>query len=96
MCTVYFGRFKARNAFIGYQNDTPATVVFQASNQLQHLKMKRGERKWEGFEQASVLGNIPLDELEEIEGSTLWKQAVSHQKCYCGNENSSEVLYGVV
>ena len=82
---IYFARFKARNAFIGYQKDTPATVVFQASNQLQRQKMRQGQRKWEGLEQVSILGDIPVDELtEEVEGSTLWKQAVSYQK-YCEN-----------
>ena len=41
--------------------------------------MKRGHfKEWEGLKEASVLGNIQLDELmEEEENSDIWKQAVS-------------------
>ena len=29
-----FGRFRAQDAFVGYQVDTPASVIFQATQQL--------------------------------------------------------------
>ena len=59
-------------------------MVFQATNQLQHLqKTRQGQRKWEGLEQVTILGDIQLDELmEEVEGSTVWKQAVSYHNYY--------------
>ena len=35
---LLFGRFTERDTFIGYQDDTPASVVFQATQQLKDEK----------------------------------------------------------
>ena len=71
-------RFKQGNAFVGYQKDTPAAVVFQATIQLQNMMERKHFKEWEGLKEASVLGNIHLDELMEEEvNSGIWKQAVS-------------------
>ena len=69
-------RFKGKNAFIGYQKDTPAAIIFQATKQLQSLK-KMGENpsRWEWLEQA---GKLPQDGLvEEDEDSERWKEVAS-------------------
>ena len=36
MIGIISARFGASDAFVGYQNDTPASVVFQASQQVRH------------------------------------------------------------
>ena len=73
------GNFKEGHAFIGYQEDTPAAVVFQASRQLKGLK-KGPYRRLESLQESSVLGDIPLEEvIAEHKGSDRWKLAVSIQ-----------------
>ena len=53
-------------------------MVFQATIQLQNMMEGEYFKELEGLKQASVLGNIPLEELmEEEENSDIWKQAVS-------------------
>ena len=74
---VWCVRFKESDAFVGYQKDVAAAVVFQASNQLRKrltggLRQLR-ESAWE----RGLLGDHPLDQLaEEEEGSEAWKNAV--------------------
>ena len=73
-------RFKESDAFVGYQKDVAAAVVFQASNQLS--KWLRGgasgrRQLWESALERGLLGDHPLDQLaEEKEGSETWKNAV--------------------
>ena len=63
-------KFTEGDAFIGYQKDTPAAVVFQATHQLE----REGPLVWERTEPVSVLG--PRAE-EEEEASHVWKENVS-------------------
>ena len=63
-------KFTEGDAFIGYQKDTPAAVVFQATHQLG----REGLAVWERTEPVSVLG--PRAE-EEEEASHVWKENVS-------------------
>ena len=56
-------------------------MVFQATIQLQDMIKGEYFKDLEGLKQASVLGNIPLEELvEEEENSDVWKQAVSFDR----------------
>ena len=62
------------SAFIGYQKDTPAAVVFQATKKLKQKEL--GSAHW--WKSAAYLGQIPPARLmEEKEGSELWKEAVN-------------------
>ena len=71
------GGFKEGHAFIGYQKDTPAAVVFQASRQLKRLR-KGPYWRLESLQECSVFRDISLEELAtEEKGSELWKLAVS-------------------
>ena len=38
--------FTSKDAFVGYQNDTPASVVFQATEQLQHYCDDVDSEEW--------------------------------------------------
>ena len=69
------GNFEEGHAFIGYQRDTPAAVVFQASKQLN--KLGKG-LLWKSFTVSDILGDVRPEELRnEDEGSNMWKDAVS-------------------
>ena len=71
------GGFKEGHAFIGYQKDTPAAVVFQASRQLKRLR-KGPYWRLESMQEYSVFQDISLEELAmEEKGSELWKLTVS-------------------
>ena len=73
---MYRGRkFTEGDAFIGYQKDTPAAVVFQATHQLE----REGPAVWERTEPVSVLGPRAVEE-EEGEASQVWKENV---RCMC-------------
>ena len=68
--------FKEGHAFIGYQKDTPAAVVFQASKQLK--KFRKG-LSMNRLIESGILGDIPAEELvREAKDSDMWKDAVSH------------------
>lgn len=70
------GNFKEGHAFIGYQKDTPAAVVFQASKLLK--KFRKG-LSMSMLTESSILGNIPPGEIRnEDKGSDTWKDAVRH------------------
>ena len=71
------GGFKEGHAFVGYQKDTPAAVVFQASRQLKRLR-KAPYWRLESMQEYSIFREISLEELaEEEKGSNLWKIAVN-------------------
>ena len=73
--------FKEGHAFIGFQKDTPAAVVFQASKQL---KMFRKRLSMNILTDSGILGDIPSGELvKEKKDSDMWKDAVSHQVFVC-------------
>ena len=74
-------RFTRGDAFVGYQKDTPAAVVFQASNFLRRLREEDDEdiihRKSEVLARAGILEKIPLSVLRDREGITEhWRDAV--------------------
>ena len=69
------GNFEEGHAFIGYQKDTPAAVVFQASKQL---KKYRNGLSMSRLSESGILGDIPTKELvKEAKDSDMWKDAVS-------------------
>ena len=78
------GKFTPKHAFIGYQEDTPAAVVFQASRQLKRLK-KDPYLQLSYQNESLIFGDIQLEELlAEDKGSNMWKVAVSFMfKCVC-------------
>ena len=76
---IYFhsssSKFKVEEAFIGYQKDTPAAVIFKATKHCRQVK-ECGSGK--GILMPSVLGSISIDDLKcQKEGSEYWKNAVS-------------------
>ena len=72
------GNFEEGHAFIGYQKDTPAAVVFQASKQLK--KYRKG-LSMSRLSESGILGDIPTEELvKEARDSDMWKDAVSKKK----------------
>ena len=65
------------HAFIGYQKDTPAAVVFQASRQLKRLR-KGQQWRISSLHENRILGDVNPEELMcENKGSNVWKIAVS-------------------
>ena len=77
--------FKEKDAFVGYQKDVAAAVVFQASSQLRKMcgRWQEGEEYtsrhhlWETAWMNGLLGTYSLDELvNEKEGSDRWNEAV--------------------
>ena len=84
LCSCRGKKFARGDAFIGYQKDTPAAVVFQASNFLRRLREEDDqnviESKLEVLDRAGVLDentslNVFLDR-EAIDEQ--WKEAVRH------------------
>ena len=74
-------RFTRGDAFVGYQKDTPAAVVFQASNFLRRLREEDDESvihsKLEVLERAGILEKVPISVLRDREGITEhWRDAV--------------------
>ena len=89
LSTLYFlallrgKKFDRGDAFVGYQKDTPAAVVFQASNFLRRLREEDDDSvihsKLEVLDRAGILENVPLNVLLDREEITeLWKEAVCH------------------
>ena len=80
---LFSNRFKEKDAFVGYQKDTPAAVVFQASNQLRQYVRERdyvahSSYPWVEAWERGLLEVASVGELECMEGdSEQWKQAVS-------------------
>ena len=75
--------FKKSDAFIGFQKDTPASVIFQATNQLRlacsAIKDGSFERttKWKSILEWSGMAtdNWAIEE----ENPVSWKEAVSYE-----------------
>ena len=80
--TVFFrnDKFCPGHAFIGFQNDTPAAVIFQSTNFLRKLR-EQGEANvtgWEMVQNAGALSGVAPEELVTLqEDSEQWKDAVS-------------------
>ena len=69
-------RFKESDAFVGYQKDVAAAVVFQASIQLRN-RCKRVRSGCQQLWESALLGLCTPDELAmEQEGSDTWKKVV--------------------
>ena len=66
--------FTEGDAFIGYQEDTAAAVVFQATHQLRGEGSAVSSREWGRMEHASVPG--PKAD-EEEKHSDVWKENAS-------------------
>ena len=64
-------KFTEADAFIGYQNDTPAAVVFQATRQLEGGGLAVSHQRWERTESVNNLAE------EGVEDSQVWKESVS-------------------
>ena len=83
MCSLaYRGHtFHERDAFVGYQKDTPASVIFQASNMLKNLKCPNPNKQVDAlanFTCVRVIGdNCRKMLMNEPEGSHEWTQAVN-------------------
>ena len=76
-------KFSRRDAFVGYHKDTPATVIFQASNFLRRLSEENDENvirsKLEVLDRAGILEKVPISVLlcDSAEGITEhWRDAV--------------------
>jgi len=68
-------KFRENDAFIGFQNDTPAAVVFQATKMLKSARSLNEVRvsevmKWSQL--SPMYGHV-----DEEENQRLWKEAVS-------------------
>ena len=66
-------KFREAHAFIGYQNDTPAAVIFQATKLLRRLVDGSGGWECHHLQKAGVL-DADLSDLGEE--SPLWSQVV--------------------
>lgn len=80
------GKFSPGNAFIGFQTDTPAAIVFQMTNFLRKMREQGvgDDKMWETVHNAGVFENTTSEELAHLqEDSELWKHAVS---CLHGSE----------
>ena len=65
-------KFTEADAFIGYQNDTPAAVVFQATHQLEGGGLAVFPQRRERTE--SVINDLAE---EGVQDSQVWKENVS-------------------
>ena len=85
--------FKEEQAFIGYQKDTPAAVIFQASRQLKQLR--RGNcQELDSLQKYSIFQDIHLPTIStEQKGSYWWKLAVSCSIGLSSSLLSEHLLY---
>ena len=75
--------FKKWDAFIGYRDDTPAAVVFQANHQLQRLSQNQDlqSSEWTRFKGIGIFTEelTPARLLSEREDPGIWTEAVRIQ-----------------
>ena len=69
-------QFREEHAFIGYQKDTPAAVIFQATTLLRRLVEKPGEAERLHLQRAGVLTDDLSGLFEAGEKSPRWLEAV--------------------
>ena len=72
-------KFSPGNAFIGFQTDTPAAIIFQTTNFLRKLRDESATDAtgWETVQNAKAFEDLSLDRLAEVqEDSDQWKHAV--------------------
>ena len=82
LCVNDHSRFKEKDAFVGYENDVAAAVVFQASSQLRRVQKRYADKdissRRQLWESAWENGDGTLEELAlDNEGSNKWQEAVS-------------------
>ena len=71
----YSGRkFTEGEAFIGYQKDTPAAVVFQATHQLEREGLADSPQQRNG---TKLVNDLESRVVEEMENLQVWKENVS-------------------
>ncbi len=80
MCRT--GPFKESDAFIGYQKDTPASVIFHATNLLRKactfVKSSHVKTVHLYLQNIIMQSGLDIDHVHHIsEESTLWTEAVS-------------------
>ena len=75
--------FQERDAFIGYRNDTPAAVVFQANHQVQRLSQNQDlqSSEWNRFQDIGIFTEelTPARLLSEKDDPDVWTAAVRMQ-----------------
>ncbi len=70
-------QFREAHAFIGYQKDTPAAVIFQATNILKKLQENQGHGNCNmDAERLMRAGIISEDFVDMSQESDLWTEAV--------------------
>lgn len=79
--TIFFRneKFCPEHAFVGFQTDTPAAVIFQSTNFLRKLREQGGANVtgWEMVQNAGALSGISPEELAALgEDSEQWRDAV--------------------
>ncbi len=74
-CNFRGNHFSAAHAFIGYQKDTPAAVVFQATNLLK--KLQQNPSLSSKVEQLQTAGIISENFAGLSEDSPQWPDSVS-------------------
>ena len=73
-------KFSPGHAFIGFQTDTPAAVIFQSTTFLRRLRDQGGVDTigWKTVHSAGALQDVSPDELATLqEDSEQWKDAVN-------------------
>ena len=72
------GNFNKSHAFVGYQRDTAAAVVFQSSRQLESL-MLGNSSSLNTIKESIMFEGLSVEDLQSAEekGSQVWKRAVS-------------------
>ena len=107
-CSLICHRFTEKDAFVGYQKDVAAAVVFQASSQLRKTCDRLREpvdyftdrhHLWQSAWEHGLLGKGPLMEVaHNKEGSDPWKRGVCYTSllwCYNYDPCSVWVIIGV-
>ena len=94
-------RFRASDAFVGYQNDTPALVVFQATQQLHHeqggkipAEMEECDEWKDAVLQRSqhlLLQMASLDALVRLKDTTLASSAKELSKVYFTEQHHGSI-----
>lgn len=78
-----FSEFQKRDAFIGYCDDTPAVVVFQASHQLQRLTQNQNlhSPEWVILKEIGVVNEelTPARLLSDKDDPNVWTEVVRMQ-----------------
>ena len=90
-----YSTFQRKDAFIGYRDDTPAAVVFQANHLLHKLVqgMKKKSLEWIRFDDAAVFDADMLSDITNSDGemdSEKWISPVRTNQFECSycHENS--------